>query len=143
MTFEPLDACFGASVTGVELATLSDEDFDELYSQWLDYGLLVFPRQHLTREQQIEFAARFGELEIEMAELSNVKADGSLRPDDGTDDMMKVHRGNMGWHHDSTYMPVQAKGAVFSAEIIPSQGADTGWADMRHAYDALDSATKH
>ncbi len=142
MTFEPLDACFGASVTGVELATLSDEDFDELYSRWLEYGLLVFPGQHLSREQQIEFAERFGELEIEMAELSNVKADGSLRPDDGTDDMMKVHRGNMGWHHDSTYMPVQAKGAVFCAEKVPGEGGATGFADMRAAYDALDEDTR-
>ena len=52
--------------------------------------------------------------------------------------MMKVLKGNMGWHHDSTYMPVQAKGAVFSAEVVPSVGGHTGFADMRAAYDALD-----
>lgn len=39
---------------------------------------------------------------------------------------------------NSTYMPVQAKGAVFSAEVVPSVGGRTGWADMRAAYDALD-----
>jgi alpha-ketoglutarate-dependent taurine dioxygenase len=48
----------------------------------------------------------------------------------------------MFWHADSTYMPVQAKGAVFSAEIVPSQGGETGWADMRAAYDALDAAMR-
>ena len=58
------------------------------------------------------------------------------------DDIVKSIRGNEGWHHDSTYMPVQAKGAVFSAEIIPSEGAATGFADMRAAYDALDEATR-
>ena len=55
---------------------------------------------------------------------------------------MKSLRGNEGWHHDSTYMPVQAKGAVFSAEIVPSAGAATGWADMRAAYEALDDETR-
>jgi alpha-ketoglutarate-dependent taurine dioxygenase len=35
-------------------------------------------------------------------------------------------------------MPLQAKGAVFSAEIVPTVGAATGWADMRAAYEALD-----
>ena len=43
----------------------------------------------------------------------------------------------MGWHHDSTYMSVQAKGAVFTAEIVPNSGGATGFADMRAAYDAL------
>ena len=37
------------------------------------------------------------------------------------DDVVKALRGNEGWHHDSTYMPVQAKGAVFTAEIVPTR----------------------
>ena len=39
-------------------------------------------------------------------------------------------------------MPVQAKGAVFTAEIVPSEGAATGFADMRAAYEALDDETR-
>jgi len=31
---------------------------------------------------------------------------------------------------------------VFSAEIVPDEGGETGWADMRAAYDALDDATR-
>ncbi|MDH3678423.1 MAG: TauD/TfdA family dioxygenase [Acidimicrobiia bacterium] len=142
MTFEPLDADFGARVGGVKLADIDDDAFAELHERWLDHGLLVFTDQHLSHTEQVAFARRFGDLEIELAELSNLKADGSLRPDDGTDDMMKVHHGNMGWHHDSTYMPVQAKGAVFSAEIVPETGGATGFADMRSAYDALDDETR-
>src|SRR5690606_28369882 len=81
-------------------------------------------------------------LEFDLAPLSNVRADGSLRPDDGSDDVMKVLKGNMGWHADSTYMPVQAKGAVFTAHVVPASGGQTGWADMRAAYDALDEPTR-
>lgn len=142
MTFEPITSAFGARVSGVKVAEIKDDAFAELYERWLEFGLLVFPDQHLDRAEQIAFARRFGDLEFEMAEIGNMKRDGTLRPDDGTDDMMKVNRGNMGWHHDSTYMPVQAKGAVFSAEICPSEGGATGFADMRAAYDSLDSATQ-
>ena len=139
-TVEPLDATFGAVVTGLKLAELDDADFAALYATWLDYALLIFPGQHLGRPEQIAFARRFGELEFEIAPISNVRADGSIRPDDGTDDAVKVLRGNMGWHCDSTYMPVQAKGAVFTAHVVPDEGGETGWADMRAAYDALEPA---
>jgi alpha-ketoglutarate-dependent taurine dioxygenase len=137
-----LDATFGAVVTGLKLAALDDAGWRELNAAWLEYALLVFPGQHLSRDEQIAFAKRFGPLEFEMSALSNVKADGTLRLEAENDDMMKVLKGNMGWHADSTYMPVQAKGAVFSAEIVPDEGGRTGWADMRAAYDALDAATR-
>ena len=72
--------------------------------------------------------------------ISNVTAQGQVRayaPDEW-DDVMKVIVGNMSWHADSTYMPVMARGAVFSAEVTPDQGGETSFADMRAAYDALD-----
>ena len=134
----PLDASFGAVVTGVKLAELDDVTWRELHATWLRHALLIFPDQHLRRDEQIAFAKRFGPLEFEMAAISNVKADGTLRIEADNDDVMKVLKGNMGWHCDSTYMPVQAKGAVFSAEVVPRSGGRTGFADMRAAYDALD-----
>ena len=138
----PLDATFGAVVTGVKLVDLDDAGWRDLHAAWLDYALLVFPDQHLKRDQQITFARRFGPLEFEMAAISNVRSDGTLRVEKDNDDVMKILKGNMGWHADSTYMPVQAKGAVFSAEVVPSIGGQTGFADMRAAYDALDDARK-
>ena len=113
-----------------------------IYEKWLEYALLIFPQQFLTNQQQIAFAKKFGELEFDLAAISNVKEDGSLRSVDGNDEMMQVIFGNMGWHHDSTYMRVQAKGAVFSADVIPDNGGATGFADMRAAYDALDATLR-
>jgi alpha-ketoglutarate-dependent taurine dioxygenase len=132
----PLGATFGAVVTGLKLAALDDTTWRDLHAAWLEYALLIFPEQHLSRDEQIAFAKRFGPLEFELAPLSNVKADGSLIAE--TSDVIKVLKGNMGWHCDSTYMPIQAKGAVFSALVVPNSGGQTGWADMRAAYDALD-----
>jgi len=136
------DATFGAVVTDLTLASLDDDAFAALYQTWLDHALLIFPGQHLTREQQVAFARRFGALEFDLAPISNVRGDGWVRPDDDGDDVIKVLKGNMGWHCDSTYMPVQAKGAVFTAHVVPPEGGETGWADMRAAYDALDATTK-
>ena len=139
---EPLDSTFGAVVTGLKLAQLDDATFDQLYETWLEYALLLFPGQHLSNEEQSSFARRFGDLEFDVVPISNVRRDGSLRADDGTDDVVKVLKGNMGWHCDSTYMPVQAKGAVFTAHRVSASGGETGWADMRAAYDALDDGTR-
>ena len=141
-TVTPLDASFGALVTDVKLSVIDDARFERLYRTWLEYGLLVFPGQHLSREEQVAFARRFGELEIEIVPISNVRGDGSIRKDDEADDVVKVLKGNMGWHCDSTYMPVQAKGAVFTAHVVPPTGGETGFVDMRAAYDALSSAMK-
>ncbi len=142
LQIEPLDASFGAVVHGIKVTELDDDAWRALYAAWLKYALLIFPDQHLARDQQIAFAKRFGPLEFEMAAISNVRADGTLRAEQDNDDVIKVLKGNMGWHHDSTYMPVQAKGAVFSAEEVPSVGGRTGFADMRAAYDALDESLK-
>ena len=138
---EPLDATFGAMVTDLKLTELDGRAFAELYETWLEYALLVFPTQHLSNDEQIAFAKRFGELEFELTALTNVKEDGSIRTSDD-DDMVKILKGNMGWHTDSTYMPVQAKGAVFTAHVVPSKGGETGWADMRAGYRDLDTAMK-
>lgn len=139
---QPLDATFGAVVTGRKLAELTDAELAELYALWLEYALLVLPAQHLDRDQQIAFARRFGgDLEIELARISNVALDGTIHSDEG-EDWIKTLRGNEGWHYDSTYLPIQAKGAVFSAHVVPAEGGETEFADMRAAYDALPPALR-
>jgi alpha-ketoglutarate-dependent taurine dioxygenase len=139
---EPLDASFGAIVTELELARLDKTTFARLYDTWLEYALLVFPDQHLSNDDQVAFARRFGDLEFDLAPISNVRADGTVRLEDKDDDVINILKGNMGWHCDSTYMPVQAKGAVFTAHVVTAVGGETGWADMRAAYDALDDSTR-
>ncbi len=129
-------------MTGLDLRELDAASFEELYTLWLDFALLIFPDQHLNNAEQVDFAGRFGDLEFDIAPLSNLRSDGRLRPEDGDDDVVKVLKGNMEWHCDSTYIPIQAKGAVFTAHVVPPSGGETGWADMRAAYEALDDETR-
>ena len=141
MRVEPLDRSFGAKVYDLTLADLDQIEASEIYELWLKYALLIFPAQNLSNDQQIKFAKNFGALEIDLSPISNVRNDGSIR-DANDDDIVKSLRGNMEWHHDSTYMPIQAKGAVFTAHKVPSKGGETGWADMRAAYDGLSQSMK-
>ena len=144
MVFQPLPGkTFGAVVRELALAKLSSDAFAELYEAWLRHGLLIFPEQHLSRSEQIAFAERVGPLVpgLEAAPISNLRADGTLR-DAPDDDMMKIIRGNTEWHQDNTYMPVQAKGAVFSAQIVPITGGETAFADLEAAWDALNPSLK-
>lgn len=141
MHVTPLDRTFGAIVTDLSIDGIDDDTWAELHATWIEYALLIFPAQFPTKDVQNAFARRFGELEFTATPISNIDRDGTVHAA-ADDDIVKSLRGNEGWHHDSTYMPVQAKGAVFSAEIIPSSGAATGWADMRAAYDALDDLTR-
>jgi alpha-ketoglutarate-dependent taurine dioxygenase len=126
---------------GVELRSLDEPTWQAVRDAWLKYALLIFPGQFLTQDEQNDFARRFGDLEFAATPISNIDRDGKVHYEAG-DDVVRALRGNEGWHHDSTYMPVQAKGAVFSAEIVPSEGAATGFCDMAAAYDGLDAETK-
>ena len=141
MKVEPLERSFGAKIYDLSLPNLEKEEISELYGLWLEYALLIFPNQNLSNDQQIAFAKNFGALEFDLSPISNVRNDGSIR-DATDDDIVKSLRGNMEWHHDSTYMPIQAKGAVFTAHKVPSKGGETGWADMRAAYQGLSPSMK-
>lgn len=139
LSLTPLEGrTFGAIIEGVRLDQPTPALIAAIKAAWLEHALLIFRGQELTDESQMAFAREFGDLvpELQAVQITNVLPDGRLReaPDD---DMMKIIRGNMHWHQDSTYMPVQAKGAVFSARVVPASKGETGFADMRAAYDAL------
>jgi len=50
--------------------------------------------------------------------------------------------GNRLWHTDASFRVIPARYSILSGRIVPDQGPDTEFADMRAAYDALDEATK-
>lgn len=132
---------FGAWIHDLDVRSLDASTFAQVYDAWIEFGLLIFPDQFLSKTEQDDFARRFGELEFTAAAISNITRDGTVHSADD-DDLVKSLKGNQDWHFDSTYMPVQATGAVFTAEIVPAGGGDTAWCDARAAYDALDSETR-
>ena len=136
---------FGASVTGIDLATLSDETFSLIHAAFLKYGFLLFPSQFLSEQENIEFGQRFGELEFGASPMSNQEklAEGHYEKVFSIESQrMRTNVGNETWHTDSTYKPISSKCAMLSAVTVPSEGGETELADMRAGYAALDQATR-
>jgi len=136
----PCDATLGAVVDGVRLAALESEDWKAIENAFHAHAVLIFPGQHLSADEQVDFARHFGEIEhivpgVDTVPISNRRRDGTLYADD--EGPMQILRGNEGWHTDSSYMPLAAKASVLSAEVVPSRGGETEWADMRAAWEAL------
>jgi alpha-ketoglutarate-dependent taurine dioxygenase len=145
MRIAPLDATLGAVVDGVSLAASSGTEWQEIEAAFFQHALLVFPGQHLDEEAQIGFARRFGALEVlfpgyDAVPITTVQPNGEVLAPDNP--VMQVIRGNQGWHTDSSYMPVSARASVLAALVVPAEGGETEWADMRAAHDALDDETR-
>ena len=136
---------FGATVAGISLPAITPEQFETVHEAFLEYGFLVFGEQHLSDEENIEFAKRFGELEFGALPIANRKklkeGDYGEMLDVGAQ-RMRTNIGNETWHTDSTYWPISSKCAMLSAVQIPPAGGETQLADMRAGYEALDEETK-
>ena len=156
--FTPLHPVFAAECTGIDIANALTRDD----AAWIDagmdqYGVLVFRRDlPLTTDQQIAFTRHFGELEapytqIQAAEgtrwdnpalsdISNISPAGGLLSRDDRKRLSGL--GNQMWHSDSSYKAIPARYSLLSAHVLPPEGGDTQFADMRAAYDMLESRLK-
>jgi alpha-ketoglutarate-dependent taurine dioxygenase len=115
----PIDATLGAVVTGFALSQMDASTWKNVEQAFHDYAVLVFPGQHLTEDEQVAFANRFGDIELlapdpeeKAVAISNQKPDGTVMNAD--EHRFKSLRGNEGWHTDSSYMPLAAKASVLS-----------------------------
>src|SRR4051812_45817057 len=158
ITFSPLHSTIGAECAGVEIARPLTPEETATIDEGMDrYAVLVFRRDKpLSTEQQIAFTKNFGELEPPYTQIQS--PDGkrldsphladisNLGPGDrilGRDDRKRLFGlGNQLWHSDSSYKVVPARYSLLCAHVIPPEGGDTQFADMRAAYDALDARTK-
>jgi alpha-ketoglutarate-dependent 2,4-dichlorophenoxyacetate dioxygenase len=158
LTITGLHPVFAGEVTGVDLSRpISRQEAAAIEAGMDRYGVLVFPGQDITDEQQIAFTRNFGELENYktsgtvrkrednrlgpgIADLSNLAKDGTVIS--AEDRVWFFKLGDRLWHTDSSFRPVPAKYSLLSGRTLPSWGGNTDFADMRSAYDALDARTK-
>jgi len=157
MRFTPIGHEFAAEVEGVDLRAPLDAAAAAMIHSAMDrYAVLVFHDQPLSDEQQIAFTKSLGRIElntannvtrldqrrltIEMSDISNLDQHSNMLARD--DRRRAFNLGNRLWHSDSSFRAVPAKYSLLSARIVPSAGGNTEFADMRGAYDALDSETR-
>ena len=137
-TFEvaSLTPHIGAEVRDVDLAApLSNEQAQDLHDAWLDWKLLVFRDQELTREHHKAFARRFGKLHVHPMqhqyrgdpEILKVKTSGD-----------SAYTAGDGWHTDVTCDEIPPLGSMLYVTETPAcGGGDTLFADMCLAYELL------
>ena len=150
----PLHPTLGAEVRGVGLTRpVMPEVFAEIDGAFNRYGILVFPEQPVTDEQQLAFSRLFGPLEVnpnyagakmrlrpDVADISNLDAEGRVLARDDRRNLFNI--GNQLWHTDSSFKCVPAKCSLLSARELPESGGETEFADLRAAWDALPEARK-
>jgi alpha-ketoglutarate-dependent 2,4-dichlorophenoxyacetate dioxygenase len=158
VSIRPLHPVFVGEVTGTDCRKpQSPEEVTAIEAGMDEYAVLVFREQDLSDEEQIAFTRHFGELEgysspghirrreeqrlgPGMADFSNLDKNGRIMS--AEDRVWFFKLGDRLWHSDSSFRPVPAKYSLLSGRVIPSWGANTEFADMRAAYDALDERSK-
>ena len=151
----PIAGALGAEIAGVDLGSdLDDAVIAAIRRALLDHCVIFFRDQRLDDASQLAFATRFdGQLHAKtgasalganrfgneaLTDISNVDERGELL---AADDRRR-HYGlaNRLWHTDASFVDPPGRYSLLSARIVPAQGADTEFADMRAAWDALPPA---
>ncbi len=121
-------------------------------------SVLVFKDQNIDDSEQVRFTKYFGEIEAsgsksnitkakdrrlstDLADVSNL--DKNNKPFTKNDPRRIFNLGNRLWHTDSSFKEIPAKYSLLSARNVSKEGGNTEFADMRSAYDNLESRIKN
>lgn len=156
-SFVPAHDIFVAEASGFDLTRPLSADAVAAIAEAMDtYAVLIFHDQELDDDTQSAFARQFGTLETatgikgnagkrrlsntQIADISNLAVGGGLL--EANDRRRLYNLGNNLWHSDSSFKQPPAKYSMLHARIVPPEGGDTQFADMRAAYDDLPEGYK-
>lgn len=134
----PLSPAIGAELIGADLREIDDELIAEVRAALLQYKVVFFRDQTITRKQHLNFASAFGELEIHPATPKEQEDREILRIAHGANSRGQENS----WHSDVTWRPEPSLGSVLRAIELPEVGGDTLFANMVMAYEALEESLK-
>lgn len=151
MRITPNNAGVGARVEEIDLATpLSPEEFRTLLRALGQYGVLCFPSQDLDADRLANYASRFGQLEVNVANLFHAPGHpeimilSNMRDEAGKP--IGLSDAGQGWHTDMSYSQEISIGNVLHAKRIPRRNGrpigDTQFRNMHAAYDDLPAEVK-
>jgi alpha-ketoglutarate-dependent 2,4-dichlorophenoxyacetate dioxygenase len=157
LTFRRLHPHFAAEVSPVDLRRVHDpETLAAIRGGMDEYAVLVFREQPFTDAEQLDFAQRLdGVLHTKLGisalqknrlgnealgDISNLDENGAIMKSDNRRRMYGL--GNRLWHTDASFQDPAGRYSMLSAKVVPPVDADTEYADMRAAYDALPEEEK-
>jgi taurine dioxygenase len=141
ITVTRISPFIGAEIGNIDIgAGLSDEQFLEMRRAFVAHGVIFMRDQNLTPDQHIEFARRWGEINVnrffQAVETHPIIAEVRKEVNQTT---------NIGssWHTDHSYDQIPAMGSILYARTVPKLGGDTLFASMYAAYDHLSEGMKN
>ncbi|HEX4368223.1 MAG TPA: TauD/TfdA family dioxygenase, partial [Rhodopila sp.] len=146
MDIIPSGQTLGARVEGVDLGTpLADGEFRSLLRALGRHGVLCFPQQTFGTAAFAAFARRFGDLEVNVANLFHepdfpdvMILSNQVRPDGKP---VGLNDAGQGWHTDMSYSRDIALANVLHAQAVPMRNGkpigETQFRNMHAAYDEL------
>ena len=157
VAFRRLHASFFGEASSIALReTFDDGTLAAIRAGMDEHAVLVFHDQAFTDDEQIAFAQRLdGKLHAKtgarvvaqnrfgneaLTDISNVGANGEILAVD--DRRREYSLGNRLWHTDASFEDPPGRYSMLHARVIPLQHADTEFADLRAAWDALDAKMK-
>ncbi len=157
LTFRKLHPCFVAEVSPVDLNTVHEADTLARIRGGMDaFAVLVFRDQAWSDAEHLDFAQRLdGALHTKLGiaalqknrfgnealgDISNLDENGEILKSDNRRRMYGL--GNRLWHTDASFQNPPGRYSMLSAKVVPPVDADTEFADMRAAYDALPEAER-
>jgi len=157
LAFRRLHPLFAAEAGAIDLRRLADRaTLEEIRAAMDEYAVLVFRDQPFANDEQLAFAQRFdGALHTKtgaavvgrnrfgneaLTDISNVDEGGAIF---SSGDRRRMYAlGNRLWHTDASFEDPPGRYSMLSAKVVPEVSADTEFADLRAAYDALDGGTR-
>jgi alpha-ketoglutarate-dependent 2,4-dichlorophenoxyacetate dioxygenase len=157
LTFRNLHPHFVAEVSPVDLRRVHDAETLAVIRAGMDeHAVLVFRDQPFTDAEHLDFARRLdgvlhtrtGSRALQknrlgneaLGDISNLDENGEIMRSDSRRRMYGL--GNRLWHTDASFQDPPGRYSMLSAKVVPPVGADTEYADMRAAYDALPDEEK-
>ncbi|TDO99565.1 TauD/TfdA dioxygenase family protein [Marinomonas balearica] len=139
MKITPLSRHIGAEISELQLHSVSDREFDQLYSAFLKHKVLFFRDQELTPDQHLALGKRFGALEPPHPFFPHVSSHPQIV-------VIETSRGNPPgesfWHTDMTFQSIPPKCSILHAQYVPESGGDTLWCSMAAVWDSLSDSRK-
>lgn len=145
----PLSGSIGAELRGLDLRRdLDDETVAAIRSVWLDRKVVFFPGQHLTPEEHLTFAKRFGTPTEGHPVIPGLKGNPEVFEIDYSaprelyanyGDVARRTRG-LDWHTDVTFVERPPIGSILRAVVVPPAGGDTLFSDQVAAYESLSAS---
>ena len=134
ISVKKLTPIIGAEVGGVNLTSLSDQQFGEIERALAENCVIFFRDQNLSPEQHLDFGRRFGPLHLHPAAPHEPGQPALMIV---TADKDSPRANGEGWHTDVSCDEIPPMGSILYIKECPPEGGDTLFANMYAAYDAL------